>query len=183
MYLLVVWGGFRYYFNLPPVIEELWIKPVIWLVPLFWWNLSFVKRVTFFGNKTIKSVFFGLVLGCFYILITGLWKRQELISLDVVGVALATAAVEELALNGFLLGYLLKNNNDFIFPLTTVAFFSAILRLPILFFGYKLGGVGIIAVLLFTFASSILNGYIRVVTKNVLGSIVARTLLNIGSLV
>lgn len=34
VYLLVVWGFYRFLFQLPEQVEELFIKPVVWIVPV-----------------------------------------------------------------------------------------------------------------------------------------------------
>ena len=34
-YLLVVWGFYRFLFKMPEEVEELLIKPIIWLLPVF----------------------------------------------------------------------------------------------------------------------------------------------------
>jgi len=35
-YLLIVWGFYRFLFKLPEEIEELIIKPLVWLLPVFY---------------------------------------------------------------------------------------------------------------------------------------------------
>ncbi len=179
-YLLLIWGGFRYFFNLPEIIEELWFKPVIWLVPLFWWNIFLrEKRVSLFGDNMFLSLVIGLVVGGFYFF--ALQKVPGVLygNWNLLGVALVTAVVEEIALTGFVLGYLQKS-----IPETWSIFFCAllvaVLRLPVLLFDFKVGGLEMIFVLIFVFAVAMINGVIRTKSGNVLGSIVARFILNIA---
>ncbi len=185
LYLLVVWGGFRYFFNFPGAIEELWIKPVIWLIPLFWWNIYLKKeRVLFFEGGAVKSLLMGGFVGMFYWLIVRQSASLPSMNLDLLGVALATSIVEELAFSGFVLGYLQKkgafSKNMLVFVLGGLV---ALSRLPILLFDYKLPFAQIMYVCLFVFAASMINGLIRLKSGNVIGSIVARFALNIATLV
>src|SRR3989344_1351687 len=34
-YLLLIWGFYRFLFQFPEEVEELFIKPIIWLIPVF----------------------------------------------------------------------------------------------------------------------------------------------------
>jgi len=52
-YLLLVWGSFRYWIRLPEVVEELWFKPVIWLLPLYWWRISLKGKPELFSGKKV----------------------------------------------------------------------------------------------------------------------------------
>jgi hypothetical protein len=36
VYLLLVWGFYRFYFHLPQEIEEVVVKPILWLFPVFY---------------------------------------------------------------------------------------------------------------------------------------------------
>lgn len=180
VYLLLFWGAFRYFFDFADAIEELWIKPVIWLVPLFWWNISLKKRVSFFEGSLLQSVFVGLITGIFYWIVIRGFRLEGAVELEVFGVALATAVVEELAFSGFVLGYLqnmkMKTNMAVFLTSLLVAF----MRLPILLFGYETNVTSTVFVLIFVFAVALINGMIRAKTKNVIGSVVARTILNIS---
>ena len=106
VYLLLVWGGIRYGLRFPDVIEELWFKPVIWLVPLFWWRLGWKGRPELFSGNWWLSGKLGLLVGVVYfVLIRWLGGVSSLSwGWDILGVALVTAIVEELAFSGFLLG-------------------------------------------------------------------------------
>lgn len=183
LYLVVVWGAFRFLFDFSAVVEELWFKPVIWLVPIFWWNESLHKRVGFFDGVLVNSVFFGLVLGMFYVAIVGKWSLLSNFNFDLFGVAMVTAVVEELALTGFVLKYLLNNNYTENVSVFVTGLVTATLRLPILFFDLRLNPKELFFVCVFVFATAVLGGLVRAKTNNVSGSIVARFILNLTTLV
>ena len=180
VYLLLFWGAFRYFFDFAGVIEELWIKPVIWLVPLFWWNISLKKRVGFFEGGLLQSMFVGLITGIFYWIVILGFNLGGAVGLEVFGVALATAVVEELAFSGFVLGYLRNMKMEANMALFLTSLLVAFMRLPILLFGYETNLTSTIFVLIFVCAVTLINGLTRLKTKNVIGSVVARTILNIS---
>lgn len=184
IYLLLVWGSFRYFVRLPEVIEELWFKPVLWLVPLFWWNLSLKENILMFGKGWKKSLFWGFLAGVVYALIMKLGKPLSInVSMDLLGIALAIAVTEEMAFSGFVAGYLekiRKNNNA---NLAIVGLMTAFIRLPILLFVYQAGIKEVLGVLFMVAASGTINAWIRVKSGDVSGSIVARTMMNLATLV
>ena len=183
LYLLIVWGSFRYFVRLPDVIEELWFKPLIWLVPLFWWGLSLSTKLVMFGKDWFRSVIWGVFVGALYF---GLIRRfnfnGEIGNLDMMGVALATAVTEELTFSGFVAGYLEKIQKGKWVNFLIVGLMVAVIRLPILLFVYGLGLGDLVGVILFAGASGVINAWIRVETGNVTGSILARLGMNLAVL-
>lgn len=176
VYLLLVWGGFRYWISLPDAIEELWFKPLIWLVPLFWWKMLLGGNPKVFKGSLIKAVLWGSAVGIFYFgLITGLrgWQNVQ-ISWMVVCVAVATVITEELALSGFVLGYLDSLNKSRVKNLLIVAVITVILRVPIVLLVYRLQGLVFWGMLIMAGSVALVNGWLRQRTDNVLSSMVAR---------
>lgn len=184
IYLLLAWGSFRYFVRLPEVIDELWFKPLLWLVPLFWWNLAMKEKVVMFGKQKLLSLVLGVLVGVAYFLLLkyGNWRTFEL-DVNILGVAVATAVTEELVFSGFVAGYLEKIRSGKWINLLIVGLMTAVIRLPILLFVYRANLNEVIGVLLFVFASGVINAWIRVRTGNVTGSIVARLSMNLASLV
>lgn len=180
----MIWGSFRYFIHLPDVIEELWFKPMLWLVPIFWWNLALRnKKIEMFGNKWVETCLWGLGMALIYWLVV---RRLNFgipaVTLDVVGIAIATAITEEMTFSGFIMGYLERYaKGEFMNAIITGAM-AAVVRLPILIFVYHLAPVAIFGVVLLAWASVMMNSWIRQKTGNVLGSIVARVGLNIALL-
>lgn len=186
LYLFVVWGSFRYFVRLPDVIEELWFKPVIWLTPLFWWSLSFrgANRIKMFEGNIFFSFLLGLGVGLFYFAMLRSFDFSDMVfTSSVVAIVIATAVTEEMTFSGFVVEYLSKTKNSRWLNLLIVSVASAILRLPILVFMYKVGVLEIFGVTMFVAGSAMINAWIRVYTKNVLGSVVARVAIGLATLV
>ena len=184
IYLLLAWGSFRYFVRLPEVIDELWFKPLLWLVPLFWWNLAMKEKVVMFGKQKPLSLVLGVLVGVAYFLLLkyGNWRTFEL-DVNILGVAVATAVTEELVFSGFVAGYLEKIRSGKWINLLIVGLMTAVIRLPILLFVYQANLNEVIGVLLVVFASGVINAWIRVKTGDVTGSIVARLGMNLASLI
>lgn len=175
LYLLLVWGAFRYFVRLPEVIEELWFKPVIWLVPIFWWNLSLAKPILFFEGTWWKSVGLGVLTGLFYWILFAGFKN---LSWDYLGVVLATSITEEMVFSGFLASYVSRYLKEYL-VLLVIGLIVALSRLPILIFVYKLSLIETLGVLLIVFSSGMIHAFLRLRTKNVWGAIVARIFLGL----
>lgn len=182
IYLLVGWGGFRYLVQLPEVIDELWFKPLIWLVPLFWWSLALRDRVVMFGKRWTASVALGLVAGIFYYLLIRKLTWSDGWGVDVWAIAVATAITEEMTFSGFVAGYLDKVRLGKVGNLMIVGTMVAVMRLPILLLVYNLGLAEVLGAFLWAGASGAINAWIRVKTGNVTGSILARLGMNLAVL-
>lgn len=176
VYLLLAWGSFRYWVSLPDAIEELWFKPLIWLVPLFWWKILLKGNPKMFEGSLIKAVLWGLVVSLFYFgLISSLrgWQNVQ-ISWVVVFVSIATVITEELALSGFVLGYLDGFDKNKVKNLLMVAVMTMVLRVPIVLLVYKLEGLVFWGMLVMAGSVALVNGWLRQKTDNVISSMVAR---------
>lgn len=183
MYLILVWGSFRYFVRLPEVIEELWFKPVLWLVPLFWWNMALKEKIVMFGKKWGESLLWGVGAGIVYYVILRFRDITNInIDANVAGIALATAVTEELVFSGFVAGYLEKLQKNRGINLVIVGLMTALLRLPILWFVYQANGREVLGVILVAMASGVINAWIRVKSGNVSGSVLARFAMNLAAL-
>lgn len=176
VYLLLVWGSFRYWVRLPEVIEELWFKPVIWLLPLFWWRMSFKKDVKFSSDRWLLSGGLGLLVGLFYFGLIRVFNIGGGVdwSLDLFGVLLATSIVEELTFSGLVLGILDLTRGKKIINLVLIGLMVMGVHLPINVFVNGLAGKELLGVMIWLFSMAIINGWVRQKTGNVLGSVIAR---------
>ena len=179
VYLLLVWLGFRYFVRLPEVIEELWFKPVVWLIPWFWWRMGKKGRPALFEGKWGKTILSGIVMGGGYFwLIRGL--RGELIlnsgdwTLDILGTSLSTAVVEEMVFSGLILGLLDEIWGKRWKHLLIVILLTMVVHWPIKIFVYRLGMAELVASSLLVGSVAGINGWLRRVTGNTVSAILAR---------
>lgn len=179
LYLILVWGLVRRFVVLPEVIEELWLKPIIWLVPLMLWNFSLKKRIVMLDSVNwVKSLVFGLVVGFFYVFaLNGFSFSGIKLEANYFGIALSVAMTEEIVFSGFVFGFLTKQMKSKLWALIFTSMLATFSHIPMMLFSYSLGARELLPALLFVFGYSLINVSIRAGTGNVLGSIVARALL------
>ena len=70
-YLLIVWGFYRFLFKLPEEVEELLIKPVIWLVPLFFIlkrEKAGLESLGIMSKNLFPSVYVAISLGIIFVI-------------------------------------------------------------------------------------------------------------------
>jgi len=174
VYILLVWGSFRFFARLPEVVDELWFKPVIWLTPLIWWRFSFPKKLDFFDGGLLPAILWGLAGGLVYFVILRSFTGAGFVfSINTTGVALATAVVEELVFSGFILGLLVAETKKENVSLGLTALGFALIHLPINLFVFHLPVVALAGAFLLAFFVALINGFLRLRSNNVLSAILA----------
>lgn len=182
LYLVVVWTVFRMNSIFPDVIEELWFKPVLWLVPLFWLNASGVERINFFGEKK-RGVIWGIALGLVYSLFLVYFLRIKQVSLNWngVGIGLVTAVTENMVFAGYVLPRYLEVFSEKRAIVLTGLIYMAV-HLPIVILVIKPDPVSVIGLSMLSLSVGIINGYVRVRSKSTLAPIIGSWCWNVVSL-
>ena len=70
-YLLIVWGLYRFLFKLPDEVEELFVKPIFWLVPVFYLLSKEKAKISSLGvtlKNLFPAIYFALGLGAFFVI-------------------------------------------------------------------------------------------------------------------
>ncbi len=143
--------------------------------------MALPAKVTMFSKNWLESICWGGFLAGFYLLLIrnfnfGSWKPE------VLTIALATAITEEMVFSGFVAGYLEKIQKGKWINWLIIGLMVMVVRLPILWFVYRLGFRESLGVILFAGASGVMNAWVRIQTGNVTGSILARTGINLAVL-
>jgi uncharacterized protein len=190
-YLIVVWGFYRFLFQFPEEIEELFIKPVVWLVPLFLllnkerFGLS---SLGFTFKNLFPSIYFSIGLGTIFVmsgLLTNLLKYGSLNFtanigsaplLTSLGLSFATAFTEETAFRGYVFTRLWTSlKSEWVANFVSTGLWVMI-HVPIAFFVWKLdlsaGIIYLILTAIFGFGSAFIYGR----TKNISSSILLHVL-------
>jgi len=186
VYLLIVWGFYRFLFQLPEEIEELFIKPVVWLVPVLilinkerlgFSSLGFTLKNLFpavYLSLGLGAVFVVEALFINYIKYKGLnfaANIGELSFATSLGLSFATAFSEEVAFRGYLFNrvwYVLKREWSANL-LTSVAW--AAIHVPVTFFVWKLDLTSALLYLLLTTVFGIGSAFVFARTRNIFSSI------------
>jgi membrane protease YdiL (CAAX protease family) len=191
VYLILIWAFYRFLFQLPDEVEELVIKPVLWLFPVFWFTKKEGFGITSLGitfKNLFPSLYLSIGLGTVFVaegLLTNFLKYGHfnfganigstpiMISL---GLSFATAISEEIAFRGYIFSRLVfALKNEFGANLIQTILWTLI-HVPIAFFvwGYTLpqGIVYLIITAIFGMGSA----FIFARTKNIAGSVLLHVL-------
>ena len=191
VYLILIWAFYRFLFQLPDEVEELIIKPILWLFPVFWFTKKEGFGITTLGitfKNLFPSLYISIGLGTVFVaegLLTNFLKygyfnfganigsTPIMISL---GLSFATAISEEIAFRGYIFSRLVfALKNEFGANLIQTILWTLI-HIPIAFFvwGYTLpqGIVYLIITAIFGMGSA----FIFARTKNIAGSVLLHVL-------
>ena len=190
-FLLIVWGFYRLIFQLPTWLEELVIKPAVWLIPVYF----LVKRekanyqsIGITLKNLFPAVYLSLILGSVFAIEgvivhfikygslnfkANLGTEGMLLSL---GLSLGTAISEEIAFRGYIFTRLWQVfQNEWLANLITSIGWT-IIHIPITIFINKLSVIDAIIYLFLTFIFGIGSSFIFARTKNISSSILLHVL-------
>jgi membrane protease YdiL (CAAX protease family) len=185
-YLIIVWAFYRFLFQLPDNIEELVVKPVIWLLPLVYFLYKEKEGLSSLGitlKNLFPAIYLSLGLGSVFViegLLTNYLKYGHLNFganignlplMSSLGLSFATAFSEETAFRGYIYSRLSGVfTGAWVANIIQAALWTGI-HIPIAFFvwNYTLpqGVIYLSITALFGLGSAFIFGR----TKNVFGSI------------
>ncbi len=190
-YLLIVWGFYRLLFKLPEEIEELIIKPIVWLLPVIYLvrkeggNLSSVGITT---KKLFPAIYFTLALGAVFAIeaiIINFVKHNgfeftanigEKVVLTSLGISFVTAFSEEVSFRGYLFNRVWGAlDNEWLANITT-SIVWALVHVPIAIFVWKLSLSSSLIYLLLTALFGVGSAFVFARTRNVFSSILLHVL-------
>jgi hypothetical protein len=192
VYLLIVWGFYRFLFQLPETIEELFIKPVVWLVPVFyllWKEKEGISSLGITLKNLFPAVYYALGLGAFFVieaLIINFVKYGgkfnlganlgELPFLTSLGLSFATAISEELTFRGYVFTRIWRFLGNELYANLVTSLFWALIHVPITFFVWKLDLSASLIYLFLTTLFGIGSAFVYARTKNILSPILLHVL-------
>ena len=196
-FILVVWSFYRYSFSLPEWLEEVIIKPLIWLTPTFLLVLYQEKKpLSSIGlslSNFFKNIYFGWGLGALFAfegLIVNSIKYRGLLFIPVglsifdlmimILISLATAFSEELVFRGFILKRLNEiTKNALISNLISAVLFSLI-HLPIAIFVLKYDLSSLTSYLFLMLVLGIADGFVFDLTGTIVAPTISHALWNLS---
>lgn len=185
-YLLIVWGFYRFLFRLPEEIEEILIKPILWLVPVIYFTRKEglgLKSLGITTKNLFPSLFWALGLGAIFAVegvIINMVKYDSInfsanvgqtALLVAFGISLFTATSEEITFRGYFynrMAYVM--DSDFKANLLT-SFIWGLIHVPISIFWLELAPAGVLGFFLLTFVFGMGAAFVFAKTRNVLSSI------------
>jgi len=185
-YLLIIWGFYRFLFKLPEEIEELIVKPVVWLLPVFWYTKKENLGLTSLGitlKNLFPAIYFALGLGAIFVIEAVIINFIKYGGLDFganigdkaiiasLGLSFATAFSEEISFRGYLFNrFWIGLGSEWKANFITSAFWTLI-HVPIAVFLWKFTFSSTIIYLFLTTLFGIGSAFIFARTKNVFSSI------------
>jgi membrane protease YdiL (CAAX protease family) len=186
VYLLVVWGFYRFLFTVPDEVEELVIKPLIWLTPIFIILSKERESILSLGinlKNLFPTIYYSLFLGMLFAIEGFFINYLKYGGLDfsanlgkdpffvALGLSFSTAITEELSFRGYLYNRVLSvTKNEFASNISTSLVWGLV-HLPISIFWWKLTLGGVVGYFILTVIFGIGSAYVFTRTKNIISSI------------
>jgi len=190
-YLLIVWGFYRILFKFPDNIEDYIIKPVFWLIPVFYLVKKDKLKLSLIGltwKNLFPSVYSALALGILFTLVGVVinyikYKGFNFVSnvgpipfFELLPLTLATGISEEITFRGYIFSRVwLAIGNEWKANII-VSFVWALIHVPVALFWWKLNLSATIGILILTFIFGVGSSYIFARTKNIASSILLHML-------
>lgn len=186
VYILIVWGFYRVLFKLPDNIEEIILKPVIWLTPLFFLLRREKLKISSLGitlKNLFPAIYLSLGLGAIFAIEAiflnflkyktfnfGANIGQGGLILSLL-ISFATAFSEEVSFRGYIFNRLWGVlNNEWLANIIT-SFIWALVHIPVTIFVWKLSLSAAALYLFLTFLFGLGSAFIFARTKNVFSSV------------
>lgn len=190
-YLLIVWGLYRLFIKLPDEVEELVIKPILWLGPLAFILQKERQGLASVGiglKNLFPSLYFVLGLGAIFVIeavIINFVKHGGVsfganignqAFLAAIGLSFATAVSEEISFRGYIFNRLWAvTRNEWLANIITTTVWVAI-HIPVVVFVWKYSFSAAAVYLLVTALFGIGSSFIFARTGNVFSSILLHVL-------
>ena len=190
-YLVIVWGFYRLLFKLPDEIEELVVKPIVWLAPLIFFlgkERLGLSSLGFTFKNLFPSIYLSLGLGAIFVIEALLinFVRYKgfnfganlgaLPFMTSLGLSFATAFSEEVAFRGYIFNRFWKGlKSEWNANLITSALW-ALIHVPVTFFVWKLDPASALIYLVLTTIFGMGSAFVFARTGNILSSILLHVL-------
>lgn len=185
-YLLLIWGLYRLFIKLPDEIEELIIKPIIWISPVLYLlkkEKLGLSSLGITGENLFPAIYFSLGLGAFFVieaLILNFLKYGGLNFganlgtnplLASFGLSFATAISEETVFRGYIFNRVWAAlENEWLANFLT-SFIWILVHLPFYVFVSQMNLATLAVNLFLTFVFGIGSAFVFARTRNVFSSI------------
>lgn len=191
-YLIIIWAFYRFLFQFPDQVEELVIKPILWLIPVCY--LVFQKEhlglssLGFTFKNLFPAIYFSIGLGAVFVIEAILANLVKYGSLNFaanigslpltssLGLSFATAFSEETAFRGYIfnrLWFVMKS--QWSANLISTILWTAI-HIPIAFFVWNYNLATGLIYLGLTAVFGIGSAFVFSRTRNIFGSILLHVL-------
>lgn len=187
--ILIFWGFYRLLFKLPEEVEELLIKPLIWLLPVFYFVRKEKLGLTSLGITTknlFPAIYLSLALGVTFAIEGAIINFIKYKGVDfsanignfwvALGLSSVTAISEEVAFRGYFFSRVWRVvANEWKANLITSLVWAAI-HIPIGIFWWELDFAGTVGYLIIILTFGMGSAFVFARTKNVFSSVLLHVL-------
>lgn len=190
-YLFVVWGFYRLLFQVPAPLEELVVKPLVWLLPLYFLLRQEKVSLESIGitfHNFFKVVYFVLALGfvfTFFAILVNYLKYEglqfasnigETAFWTAIGLSFITAITEEVTFRGYLLTHLLTAVKSQWTATIIISIGWALIHWPIALLDWKLAPMALFVYSVIIFLFSVGTTFVFLKTRNIAAPILLHVL-------
>ncbi len=185
-YILIVWGFYRCLFRLPESLEEVIIKPILWLAPMFFLLHKEKADLTSIGitfKNIFPSIYFSIALGIVFALEGFLMNIVKYKGMDfsanignasllsALFISFMTALSEELTFRGYIFGRLWHVMGSELWANLITSTLWALVHVPVYVFWWELSLPSTLGLLILTTIFGVASAMIYARTKNIFASI------------
>lgn len=180
--ILILWSFYRAFFktDVPLWIDEVIIKPIIFILPVVWF-ISKVEKQSIGKSLKIKPIKLHYYV-LFAIVFFGLWMiidvKQNI--LFFLGISFITACSEELLSRGFILEKLYVHSKNIFLSAIQSTLLSICLHIPILMTNVLLTGKILLVVIALDFMLGMVVSLLYLEERNILPPILVHTLYSLA---
>lgn len=191
--ILILWSLYRVTFktDLPIWIDEFIAKPILFLLPMYWFIVKYEKK-GFLQGVSLKTkhmrqdVLFGLGLGLLYVLLALGVRLIKTSTLPEVRISassfvwvlsiLSASVSEQLVSTGFVFSRLKEESTNLAKPILYSAILFFFLHVPVLFGVEKIATGTLVQMITMNTVLSIMTSIVFVMKKNTIAPILIQTL-------
>lgn len=192
VYLLIVWGFYRFLFQLPEELEETIIKPIVWLLPVIYFVRLERRGLDSIGltlSNLFPAIYYALGLGLIFVLeamVVNYLKYGGQFNLNAnigqlplitaLALSFVTAFSEEITFRGYIFTRVWDFTKNELYANVLTSVFWALIHVPITIFVWKLDFSASLIYLFLTTIFGIGSAFVYARTKNILSSILLHVL-------
>lgn len=191
--ILIIWSFYRATFKsgLPLWFDEFIAKPLVFLLPIYWYIVksekeSFLIGVGFKKNKVLVDVLFGLGIGSIFIgvaILTRITKEMTFPSLHISSESLIwiastfmAAVTEQILSTGFVFKRLSEESKNIYQPFIVSALLFFFLHVPVLFGVDKISSSTLVPMMILNTVMSLTTSVVFLLRKNTVAPILVHAL-------
>ena len=180
VFVLIIWTCYRLIFPENLLLEDIVLKPLIWLTPVY--LATHFRNLGFDYKNITKNILIGLSIGLLLSLERVFINRLTFnFSFMIIISAFFTAITEEIFFRGYLLNRWLKKFKNPLTPLILNGLFFTLTHVPIAIFVYHYYNYFLFTYLLTNFVSGFVDIYLFYRTKSIVAPITNHFVWNVFS--